>query len=1070
MRHCRLIIFCFLLAYAPLWSQTADVQSGILTGVVASTSGETVAHAHLTITNVASGEAAQALTAADGSFSIKELTPGAYRIEVEIPAYSRLVQESVVVNGPGTTQVRLVVTPGSAEQTVNATGHIPLLQRESGQRSHSFDTRSVRELPIVDRNYQELVRLIPGVTPPATTSPVILDPQQNRIFHSNGQAFNTNKWNLEGFHNTEPARHLSQHLTPVEAIQQMNVRNSSQQPEVGAAAGSLVNTELRSGDKEYHGSAYWFHGIDELGARDFFNTQPNDEAEFRSNQFGATFGGPVPSSDKLFFFANYEGMFVDYQRPQFSTVPSTAFREGDFSSVTGLTLYDPATGDQNGLGRAPFPGNRIPANRFGDDVRTILGAFPDPNQAGVENNLLSFAPLRNDSHRSGARGDYRWSDNTSLFGHYQYGKYFVSDDDPRGRAISQGGEARVLNQHASLGWAHAFSPNLVTDLRGTYDRFRNNMNGFNDRDRIEISGMPGIGAPRGLPMNWIDNAWHVANSWSWNPNSRHSFRFGGDVTYLRVDDFRPLNAGFGRVFEFEPGPTASPNNFAFPSAGVFPNSFASFFLSTPTVATDTLELLDPSYRRWFYSGFVNDTFRVHQKLTFDFGIRYELFSPVSPANDGGLSNFDPITNTIQLAGLGEIDHRADVDWDYTNFSPRFGFAYQLGTRSVLRGGYSYNYFPNSVGFAIGSLFPALSSVQEGIPGTYLPAGALPAIPFPSVPATGTVTADLRQPLSFISSDSNTASVQNYNFTYAMEISDGMMFDVAYVGSLGRQLPYRREFNAAPAGGGTAALPLNSSLGRTARTIETANEATNNYNALQASVTKRFSNRLGFTAAYTWSKALDEVTGESYLLNNIDRQRNYGLADFDRKHMFTFSHIWELPFGTGTDRWNSGLIGQLIGGWQLNGILTWVSGTPFSVTANPLLCNCPGNSVNFANVRREPETTGGLGPGSIGDGRFFETAAFEQPTAETFGNATRNSIRGPELFNYDVSVFRSQSITEGTKIEFRAEFYNITNSSQFANPIGNLDSEDFGRIISTLAASQGRFGSGRRVNFALRLLF
>ena len=1073
MRLYKLKIVSLLFACVPLlWSQAAGSGSGTLTGVVTSISGETVSHASLMITHIDSKRSERVLTAADGSFTIAGLTLGAYRIEVEVPAFNRLIQEDVVVSTPGATNVRLVVVPGNAEETVNATGNIPLLQRESGERNQSFDTRSVRELPIIDRNYQELVRLMPGVTPPTTTSSVLIDPQRNRVFNSNGQAFNANSWDLDGSRNTEPAKHLSVYVPPVEAIQQMNVRNSSQQAEVGRVGGSLVNSELRSGDKDYHGTAYWFNSLDEFGSGDFFNSmpEPNDKAEFRSNQFGATFGGPVPSSDKLFFFGNYEGRFVDYQRPQFGTVPMAGFREGDFSSVSGLTLFDPATGDRNGMGRRPFADNRIPARRFGDRSQQILGAFADPNRPGVGNNLQSFAPLRNDSHRAGSRGDYRWSDNTSLFGHYQYGKYFVSDDDPIGRMIGQGGEARARSQHAALGWAHSFSPNLVTNVRGSYDRFRNNIDGFNDMERIEISRMLAVGAPTGLPLNWIDNNWQVANTWSWNPTGRHSFKFGGDARHLRVDGFRPLNIGSGRTFEFGPGPTAPPAAPFFPSAGSFPNSFASFLLDAPTVVTDTVELLDPSYRRWFFSGFANDSIRFSPRLMLDFGVRYEIFSPVRPANDGGLSNYDPITNMLQIAGLGDINSRAGVEWDYLNISPRFGFAFQLSDRSVIRGGYSLNYFPNTVGFATGSLFPAISSVQQGISGTYVPAGPLPPIPFTSVPTDGTVTADPKQPLSFISSDRETASVQTYNFTYERELSDGMVFDVAYVGSLGRHLPFRREFNAGTPGGGIASLPLNGTLGRTARTIETANEAVSNYNALQTSVTKRFSDKLGFTAAYTWSKTLDEVTGESFLINNINRGRNYGLADFDRKHMFTFSHMWEAPFGAGTNRWNKGLIGWLLGRWQVNGILTWASGTSVSVTADSLLCNCPGNRLNFADVLRDPQTTSGLGPGEIGDGLFFETAAFGQPVPNMFGNVARNSVRGPELFNYDVSMFRSYSLTEGSKIEFRTEYYNVTNSSQFTNPIGNLNSEDFGRITSTIANSQGRFGSGRRLNFALRLIF
>jgi len=1064
----------FLLLFGP-WLQ-GQSSAAALSGVVTDTSGASVANASLVLVETGTGRRQQLLAAADGSFQASGLRPGVYRLEVEAPGYKRLIQTQVMVESAGVTHVTLTLTAGSVQDTVNATGATPLLRAESGERGQVFSNRQVRELPIVDRNYQHLIQLAPGVTPALTEVSPLIDPQRSRTYNINGQPFNANNWRLNKGDNNEPVTHLNVFRTPLEAVQQMNIRTSSYDAEVGRTGGLTANSELRAGGNRYHGSAFWFNSVDELRGRDFFNalTEPDGDGreEFLWNQFGASFGGPVPGVENLFFTGNYEGTFVDYERPQFATVPAGAFRQGDFSAIEGLRLYDPATGDPNGMGRQPFPNNQIPASRFSPQAQQILGSFPAPNRTGLQNNLQAFAPLRNDSHVFDGRTDYRWNENNTVFGHFNYGKYFVLDDDPLGRAIGAGGESRMRTLHSGIGWTRTLSPNLQFDVRGNYNRFRNNINGLNGLDRIEITGMTGLGAPNSYPMNWIDNNFNVSNTWSWNPPGRHSWKFGVDIRHQRVDGFLPFNQGAGTRFEFQPGSTLSPLSGGFPAAGSFPSSFAGFLLGAPAAVTDTVQLQDPTYRRWFFEGFAQDKFRMTPKLTLTFGVRYSAFSPVGPANDAGLSNFNPRTNMLNIAGAGEVDNNANVEWDTNNISPRVGVAYQLSDKVVVRGGYSLTYFPNTINFATGSLFPALSSVQAGVPNTFGTVGEVPAIPFTSIPTAASVAADPRQPLNFIPQDPETPYVQSFHFTYERELTGSMMFDVSYVGTQGRQLPFRQDFNFAAPGTGVAGLLLNQTGNpRTARTLLSDNGGVSNYNAVQASVDKRFSDGLAFTAAYTFSRTLDDVSGEEFLLTSLDRSRNHGLADFDREHMFSLSHVWEVPVGEGSNLWNTGLAGKLLGHWQLNGILTWTSGRPFTVTSNPLFCNCPGNLTNFGNqVLPDPETTSGLGPSDFANGEFFQTAGFAQPGANALGNAGRNNLRGPDLFNYDLSIFRSFPVSEGKKLEFRAEFFNLTNTANFANPVSNVTSEDFGRITSTLAGSQGRFGSGRQVNFGLRFVF
>jgi hypothetical protein len=291
---------------------------------------------------------------------------------------------------------------------------------------------------------------------------------------------------------------------------------------------------------------------------------------------------------------------------------------------------------------------------------------------------------------------------------------------------------------------------------------------------------------------------------------------------------------------------------------------------------------------------------------------------------------------------------------------------------------------------------------------------------------------------------------------------GMTLGVAYVGSLGRQLPFNQSLNAAAPGTGNAGLPFVQLFGRTAQVSLRADGVSSNYNSLQVSLNRRFANGLAFTFAYTRSKSLDVGSNQPGFTDNLSRQRQYGPSDFDQPNLLTISHLYDLPFGKGKRYLsNGGIAGALFGGWQLNGIFRFASGTPFTATADATACNCPGNG-NFADAVGTPlQYLNGIGPGQP----WFATSAFAVPGPNRFGTAGRNVIRGPRLTNYDFSVFRTFNVTERFHLEYRAEFYNLTNTPHFANPNGSVSSASFGLITSTLSG----YGA-RQVQMALRLQF
>jgi len=465
----------------------------------------------------------------------------------------------------------------------------------------------------------------------------------------------------------------------------------------------------------------------------------------------------------------------------------------------------------------------------------------------------------------------------------------------------------------------------------------------------------------------------------------------------------------------------------------------------------------------FFS-FFSDAWQATSKLTLNLGLRHEAYIPTHPRHAGGGSNYDPFTDTLLIAGLGGVPLNTGVKMDWKNFAPRFGLSYRLDKKTVIRTGYGTSNYLGRFGFSGGTIatqFPAVLHTQVGVANDYRVDGTLdsiPAIASQPVPSNGRLTPAPNQPLFSIPLDNLTPFVHSYNFTIQRQITYDFTIDAGYVGSLGRRLPYQQALNAAQPGTGAAGLALFRAFGRTATTTLRANGVNNNYNSLQANAIKRFSHGLSLTVAYTFSKTLGVGDDEGRAFTNqLDFKKNYGPQSYDRTHMLVMSHIYELPFGSGKKFLSQSPLRFFVGGWQVNGILRSATGTPFSALADATPCNCPGNG-NYADAVAPVRIIGGAGPQQ----RWFDTSAFVQPGANRFGTAGRNTIRGPGLINYDFSAFRNFRVREGVRIEFRSEFYNLTNTPHFNNPVNSFNAGNFGQVTSS-------YGE-REIQFALRLIF
>jgi hypothetical protein len=803
------------------------------------------------------------------------------------------------------------------------------------------------------------------------------------------------------------------------------------------------------------------------------------------NQYGATAGGPL-QKDKTFLFGFYQGFLQRQAQTTTTSVADPLWRGGDFSRVPQLNLFDPSTGNRDGTGRQLFPSNVIPPSRIHPVARAILPELIQPNITGqFENNLINNVPSRVRGHQFGLRGDHRLDDRTFAFLKYDHGRFATKNSAAIGDTLGDGAESTVRTHTAIINLTRTVKSNLLTENRLGFNRYQSRVEGINASEaisrrfgigdpnptdlsqrglaRVAITGMAVMGANFIYPIVSTDNIFNASSSWTWI-SGKHTVKMGGDIRRFRGDRLQAtgLNLGPRGLFNFNPGPTQLRNGPALGPNGNFGNSFASFLLGTPDQTSRTYLTVTPTNRQWNTFLYVNDTVQISRKLTVDLGLRWELYTPVVPRYAGGASNYDPNTNSLLVAGIGQVGMSTGIVQDNNNFAPRIGFAYRARESFVVRGGYGISYFTGINGYTGGTLstqFPVVGNVQVGNTNDFIVDGNLstiPGIPEIPIPSSGILNPAPNQAFFHIPFNNRYPYVQSFHLTLQKRLPWQSVLDVAYVGTLGRRLPVQYDLNAAAPGTGNNGRPLFARFGRSATTNARAYDVNNNYHSLQANWNRRFAQGLFLNAAYTWSKAMES----GVVTSHVDFRRNYGPASYDRTHIFNLVHIYELPFGKGKPWASTGSAAKLLGGWQLNGLFRATTGLPGTITANATACNCPGNG-NFAD-QIGPVSY----PGQIGRGQFwFSRDAFAVPGANRFGNGATSNIRGPGFWNYDFSIFRRFPIRERITLEFRTEAFNLTNTPRFALPERNINNANFGQILATLD------GAGeRQLQFGLRLFF
>jgi hypothetical protein len=1067
-----------LLIISPSFAQTDTAR---LQGVVTDTNGAALPGATVTVTNLGTSRAATSQTNENGEYTVTALSPGDYKVEVKQDAFKTTTQ-NVTLEVAQVAGLDFRLEPGGVTEVIEITDSLPLVQTENSAIGTVIQGRQVTQLPLNGRNFTQLATLVPGVTrgvPDGDASGARGNAETFRngstggaVLSVNGLRPQANSFTLDGIDNNESLVNTIVVFPPAEAIQEFRVQTSIAPAEFGRAGGAVINTTIKSGSNEYHGSAFEFIRNDNLDARETFAPV---RQEFRRNQFGGTFGGKI-IEDKLFAFGDYQGLrqFLPLQVDR-ASVPTARMRMGDFSELLPTTIIrDPVTG-------LPFPGNIIPPSRINPVGQNYLNAFPLPNAPGLRQNYITQRTQIQEFNDFDTRVDWNIRTADQFFGRFSYGQdnSVTSSRLPTLPAGFGSGTNFNRTRSLALGETHIFSPSLINELRVGYIRVNYGYSPpFQDQTISADLGIPnantspllGGGALIGGfndqleytgdfgPFLVRQNSYQLADTMSliYGP---HSLRFGASIIRRHVNLFRP-NRGKGFFF-IGPG---TGNTTGYEVSELLAGFIDNYTIGPPFGTVGT--------RNWETGFFFQDDWRVNRKLVLNLGLRYDLYTnPTEVANRQ--ANFDTATNRILVAGQnGNSDSL--IPTDTNNFAPRLGFAYDWtgDGKTVLRGGFGVFYFldrggidnqlaqnPPFSGFSQFNYSDGYRITLSGLGANGSTNSTLATGPLP----TGELTnLDLNNPQNvtvFSALPTNkTSQVMQYNLQIQRQLSDDTVLSAAYVGTRGRNLTTyynlnRQFYNAA---NGARQFP---NLGNV-NVQDTS--GTSNYNSLQAQLERRFSKGWQFLASYTWSHAIDDSAGAfDNQTNRVDPrllELERGNSSLDVRHRFVFSTIYQLPFGRGRE-YGSDIpkaLDYVLGGWQLNSILTLQTGLPFDL-------------VDPGNPETRPDIIGAVSVTGDPD-MYFTTSAFARvPTngagvklrPGTFG---RNVLYGPGTKNLDLSFFKEFNLTERFKTQFRTEVFNLTNTPQFSQPNTDITSGDFGKIRGT------RLGTNRQIQFALRLEF
>lgn len=1155
-KNLSLTLICLLVTIpVSVIAQTAS--TGALTGAVADPNGAVVAQVQVIVTNEVTGETRTVLSQENGSYVVPLLQPGSYRLEFLKTGFKKGVKTGLRVNVTETARLDIQLEPGGVNEEVTVTADAEVLQTESASLGHVTGRNLVGNLPLVSRNYLQIINLSPGVASEVNNAGALGRGGQGDDIRTHGSfardtniqmnGVQINDLQSSGFFSGGPA------VPNPDAIEEFKVQTGQYDASHGRNAGAVVDVVTRSGSNTFHGSAFEFFRNDVLNANSFFrNRAGQPKGVLRQNQFGFTLGGPI-KKDKVHFFASYQGMrqqngldgsaTSQIFSPPFTSDRSRAALGRLFAGQCGF-LHIALTGGCTGAATVAADGSNISPQALALlNLKGPNGEFVIPNPQVVSptvpfGGFSSFSiPAKFDEDQFIANLDYQINAKSQLSGRFFFADSEQAQPIPPTNLGGPGipgfpllTENRVRN--LSVAHTHTFSPTLVNQAQFGFHRIHvptvqeeifkwsdigvtapSNADPFPE---IAVQGSLTLGG-NGQGLTLSQDHFNIQDSLTY-VRGRQTFRAGGGITRTKLNliDFHFFGGLiFGNWADFllgRPGGSVAGGGTGLP----FGNVLASL---------DIPGILDRNWRVLDANAYIQDDIKLAPSFNLFLGLRYERLGNLADQN-GRNSGFDirlanpnpPATGTLAgflvskdfpgdvPAGVTQLDNNYGVlGKNQSNIGPRIGFAWQLPHtalpfthRMVLRGGYGM-YFSRATGqpfiqLAAGPPFASARLVQFPANGALSFANPFgPELSFPVFQpysqTTGTV-------LNFVDPNYRPPVTQQYSLNLQTDLGKNLLLEVGYVATKGTHLILAHSLNQA-----VLASPSNPIRGETTNTFANVrrrvpvvgfapnglgdidSSAFSRYDGLEVSVTKRMGNGLQFLAAYTFAHAYSNgaantaAAGGGVSGDQFNNRSNYGRSNFNREHRFVFSYVYHLPSPT---RFNA-LLDNLLGGWAVSGITTIQSGLPLSLTGTNA-SNIFGITADRAQLAsgcsHDDLATSGSLHGRLNN--YFNRACVarnaagaaawrvigDNGTGTAFGNSGVGIVLGPGQNNFDIALLKRTPVKllgEGGNIEFRTEFFNAFNHTQFANPNTSVSSASFGFISNTAV-------NPRIIQVALKLNF
>ncbi len=1121
IRTLAVVSIVFAVATLGVFGQTSQ---GTMNVLVQDSSGAIVPAANVALTHISTGQTRQGQTNDTGNFRAAYLAVGEYTVTVAAKGFKTSTTTGLMLRVDQNTTVTSVLMPGELREIVEVTGTAPLLEANTSSVGQVVIGQQIRDMPLNGRNPFAL-GLLSGNTVQMTGQ------STNLPFVGGGGRFTSTEVMLDGVDNNSAAaggnigRSGIAYTPSVDAVQEFKVQTNNFSAEFGQAAGVVMNATIRSGTNEIHGTAFEFLRNDALDATNFFtNAAGQKKGKFRMNQFGFSLGGPIVRN-RTFAFGDYQGTRRSTESgSSISSVPPASYRAGDFSGYS-QTIFDASArriGPTGLVISTPYPNNKIPTSQLNPTSVAINSLIPLPNYGAPGDAVRNFflpVPNQDKEDRGDVRIDHVLSSSNNLFGRYSFSN---SPDTSYGRFgegqwIGGGGISHNDSKQLAFSDVHLFSPTVVNEFRFGYVRSLSNFVGsgpegakFAQENKLALFPFPELGFPsiayayagtrQGAEqfsgIGGSSSTYSIENRFQWVDNvnitkGAHTLKFGVDVRRLRYETLRGGYGGlnFGSMF------TASSDT---PGSGA---PFADFLLGFPHSFAEGGQMLDWGRERQIFAfGYFQDDWKVTRKLTLNLGIRYDLFTqPVDDRDRGSI--FDVDRGFFQIPGKDGYS-RAIVDGDHNNIAPRVGFAYQVKPTFVIRGGYGMFYGfrernPETTNFSQNPPnLPMWAVPAVTADGTVTPPYTVntPIVAHPMDPSLKSFSATLPYSRTFRATAFHKAYMpvqhqMNVNLQY--EPRNNWLLAMTLSSSLGRQLtsgvfmknsiPFEQAVEGRTGQADRPFPHVNGSI------YYSGSMGSNNYNAVSFKVEKRFSAGLTFLANYTISKNIENmgfITNFSQfatviMLDIYHPEREKGVSPLDVPQVFITSYSYELPWGAGKRFLNTGVASKILGDWSIGGITSLRGGFPAEVRTNVIppvygSWNLP-DRVSGVSMYLDKGPDGYLNPNAFLVPGTVPGAKGSK--VQMFGNSGRATIRGPGSMNFDFSVMKDFILTERFRIQFRSEFFNLTNTPTFTLATPGATSmtcrgtaggactgnKDFGTMSSASA-------TGRQIQFGLKLLF